>query len=142
MKAENKKVAKIAALVIGVAIILYLLLRKNGQLIQNIQEAASPLMSVGLPEIAPVDIDVPGFDFTPHDYPMPSIPAPSFKPCNFCITSRVELAPASPPAPAPPPIIREVQIPQIPSRTHWGMGSVPAPPGPKGRYYGVSGWSI
>lgn len=92
MTADNKKVIKIGAIVIGALFIVWLLMRNKGQLLRTISDNV-PAFNISMP-LEIVDYEIPGFEYQPRDYPLPVIgenKGSISKPCNFCSTSRAEI---------------------------------------------------
>lgn len=102
MSERNKKLAAFFAFLI-VIVLLFLFLKKNPQIVQQVQSALGPL------PVNTYDTGAP-LNYVPRDFPMPVINGGnvSFSSgCNFCsrISSRV-IPPSLPvpqPAPAPAP---------------------------------------
>lgn len=129
MKKSNRNWL-ITVIVIVAAFLLWLLFKRNPRIAQTIQNNLPFTMpAILLPDTAPIDINVDIDGYHPRDYPLPAIPdydddGNGGTSCNFCLQSRVQIAPPSPPARIAPP---QVRMPQ-PVRSFASVGGTSVSP--------------
>ena len=137
MNKSNKKWLTTIAF-IAIAVILWLLFKRNpaiSKVIENALPFSLPAISLPESDMPDINIELDGYD--PRDYPLPSLPMDDGNrgtSCNFCLQSRVQISPPSPPAKILPPQIKPV----VKQKPRYSMGSsFVAPSGTP--YYSATG---